>query len=86
MDTFQIGNILNKKLGAVFMVVNSCDQLASLKACAPACYIVNTKASASPGERWVAIHMWRNRTAVYFDYFDFPPEHTEIIKFLQNTP
>ena len=76
MDTSEIKNILNTKLGSVFKGAYARNQLMSLNTCAPAYYVVNTKPIASPHEHWDTIYMLRNKTAVYFYAFGFPPEHT----------
>ena len=83
MNTLQINNILKKKLGRVFKGVHALDQLACLNRHAPAAYVFNTKPITAPGEHWVAVYVMKNRKAVYFDSFGFPPQHTEIIRFLK---
>ena len=75
--------MLGKKLGSILKGVYARDQFPSLKTYAPACYVINTKPSNSPGEHWLAIYMRHNRTTVYFDSFGFPPDQMSIIKFLQ---
>ena len=83
METFQIKNILNKKFGTVFKGAYARDQFSSLNTCVSAYYVVNTKPIASPGEHWGTIYVPRNRTDVNFDSFGFPPDHMDVIRFLQ---
>ena len=83
MDTFQIKNILSKKLGSIFKGAFAREQHPSLKICTPACYVIHTKPSISPDKHGLAVYVCRNWTAVYFFWFGFPPDHTEIIKLLQ---
>ena len=83
MNSLQINNILKKKLGRVFKGVYALDQLARLKPCAPAAYVFNTKPITASSEHWVVVYVMENGKTVYFDSFDFPPQHTQTTRFLK---
>ena len=82
MDSFQIKNILSKKLGSIFKGVYTRDQLLSLKMRVPT-YVFNTKPGNSPGEQWFAVYVCHNRTAVYFDSFGLPTDQMTFVKCLK---
>ena len=85
MNSLQISNVLKKELGQVFKGVCALDQIAHLKPHVPAAYVFNTEPIRKSGEHWIAIYITSCRKAVYFDSFGFPPQHTEIIRFLKRT-
>jgi len=49
----------------------------------PCALIVNTDESSKPGEHWVAIYLYDNCSAEYFDSFGLMPLHHEILMFLR---
>ena len=83
MNILQINNILKQKLGRVFKGVHALDQLACLNPHAPAAFVFNTKPITAPGEHWIGVYVLKNIKVLYFDSFGFPPQHTEIIRFLK---
>ena len=48
-----------------------------------AAYVFNTKPITAHGEHWVAVYVMASRKAVYFYSFGFPPQHTQITRFLK---
>ena len=75
MNTIELANVMSKLIrNGQFLGVFPSDLLPRERCSVPLSLIVNTDPSNKPGQHWVAIHVFKDRTGYFFDSFGNPPD------------